>query len=597
MIIGDRAFPFDVPPLAQMLGLTKSASLGDVKKSYKKLSLAYHPDKLRQRGQTLTEEMQDKFRKIKQAYEVLSDPERRRTYDRLGANGLQLKEDPGSFMQDPRKIQELVQKADRRAYCVVLTSAALVLGYLILFPLLLGLRVDGELSISFAAVFAPLWLVYVIILAGLTSAVARGTSSRPEGLDPDEDWEDDDPLLLRQLGLGVFLLFVAAQVFLVAKLDGGFDAGAPWAAVLVPYYLYDLAQVAGEVFSRQAAMAGAEAFEAAAAKKGAEADAEEAKGEAPSPGDLGFEELAEAAEKRREADLAGGQAVYYGFRLVQVLLLGLAVDGALGEPPSWWLVLLPTFAYAASQLSSFAGGCAAARASAAAAEAPPDLEGEATFRKMAAKEFERSAAAERAQFQGASAQGALCGCCCLLVHALLLGFYLDPPQESFSFFWFYFPWGVVVGCPLICLCCLSACELAGCCPSEEDIEAAAAAAADNDNDDIDNAAARAEAGEAAPIDSAALESIILGTIITDTEGTETPAATSSDADVNVGDSVDKQPLLDVAVPDSASKAAAGGNAEPFDFGSGSSPAEDSSEKAEKVAEIAPGPTEDIGDID
>ena len=60
-----------------VLELQPRASHADVKKSYKRLSLAYHPDKLRQRGETLTEEMQAKFRGIKQAYEVLSDPERK----------------------------------------------------------------------------------------------------------------------------------------------------------------------------------------------------------------------------------------------------------------------------------------------------------------------------------------------------------------------------------------------------------------------------------------------------------------------------------------------------------------------------------------
>ena len=37
-------------------------------------SLTFHPDKLRQRGETLTDEMQEKFRKIKQAYEVGGSP-------------------------------------------------------------------------------------------------------------------------------------------------------------------------------------------------------------------------------------------------------------------------------------------------------------------------------------------------------------------------------------------------------------------------------------------------------------------------------------------------------------------------------------------
>jgi curved DNA-binding protein len=74
------------------LGISRHAKPAEIKKAYKKLSLAYHPDKLRQRGETLTEEMQEKFRGIKQAYEVLSDPEKRKLYDTLGVNGILLRE-------------------------------------------------------------------------------------------------------------------------------------------------------------------------------------------------------------------------------------------------------------------------------------------------------------------------------------------------------------------------------------------------------------------------------------------------------------------------------------------------------------------------
>jgi len=130
-----------------LLGLPKSATLADIKKAYKKLSLAHHPDKLAQRGQTLTEEMQEEFRKIKQAYEVLSDPPRRRTYDRFGENGLLLMEDgPGAILGSPAKMQEVLRAADSRAHCVVLSVFLLVLSYIIAVPLLFGLRVDGDLG-------------------------------------------------------------------------------------------------------------------------------------------------------------------------------------------------------------------------------------------------------------------------------------------------------------------------------------------------------------------------------------------------------------------------------------------------------------------
>lgn len=65
----------------QVLGLTKEASLADIKKSYKKLAIQYHPDKNPDAG--------DKFKEIARAYEVLSDEEKRKIYDQYGEEGLQ----------------------------------------------------------------------------------------------------------------------------------------------------------------------------------------------------------------------------------------------------------------------------------------------------------------------------------------------------------------------------------------------------------------------------------------------------------------------------------------------------------------------------
>jgi len=155
----------------EVLGVHRSSSLADIKKAYKKLSLAYHPDKLAQRGETLTDDMRDKFRKIKLAYEVLSDPERRKVYDSLGVNGLTLKEDPGSFFQDPSKMQELVAQADKRAWCVVLSITTLILSFVFLFPILFALEADGTIEITWAIVFLPLWIVYFLAIIALATGI------------------------------------------------------------------------------------------------------------------------------------------------------------------------------------------------------------------------------------------------------------------------------------------------------------------------------------------------------------------------------------------------------------------------------------------
>uniref|UniRef100_A0AAY5EVV0 J domain-containing protein n=1 Tax=Electrophorus electricus TaxID=8005 RepID=A0AAY5EVV0_ELEEL len=68
----------------QILGVQKSASPDDIKKAYRKLALKWHPDK----NPDNKEEAEKKFKEISEAYEVLSDANKRSVYDRYGKEGL-----------------------------------------------------------------------------------------------------------------------------------------------------------------------------------------------------------------------------------------------------------------------------------------------------------------------------------------------------------------------------------------------------------------------------------------------------------------------------------------------------------------------------
>lgn len=76
----------------KILDIERSASADDIKRAYRKLARQYHPDKNKSSG------AEDRFKEINEANEVLSDPEKRRAYDTLGANwkaGQQFTPPPG----------------------------------------------------------------------------------------------------------------------------------------------------------------------------------------------------------------------------------------------------------------------------------------------------------------------------------------------------------------------------------------------------------------------------------------------------------------------------------------------------------------------
>ena len=67
----------------KVLGVNKNATKDEIKKSFRSLAKQYHPDI--NKG---NKEAEEKFKEINEAYQVLSDPQKKATYDQFGHAGM-----------------------------------------------------------------------------------------------------------------------------------------------------------------------------------------------------------------------------------------------------------------------------------------------------------------------------------------------------------------------------------------------------------------------------------------------------------------------------------------------------------------------------
>ncbi len=76
----------------EILGVGKNSSQDEIKKSYRKVAMKYHPDR-----NPNNKEAEDKFKEATEAYEVLSDSDKRRRYDQFGHEGMRAGQDFHGF--------------------------------------------------------------------------------------------------------------------------------------------------------------------------------------------------------------------------------------------------------------------------------------------------------------------------------------------------------------------------------------------------------------------------------------------------------------------------------------------------------------------
>lgn len=94
-----------------VLGVPRSATEDEIKKAYRKLSSAHHPDKHTQATQAEKDEHEAKFKEAKEAYEVLTDPQKRAQYDRFGhASANSGSQTAGWQEVDPNDLNEILRQ-------------------------------------------------------------------------------------------------------------------------------------------------------------------------------------------------------------------------------------------------------------------------------------------------------------------------------------------------------------------------------------------------------------------------------------------------------------------------------------------------------
>mmetsp|Transcript_19077 Transcript_19077/g.39952 ORF Transcript_19077/g.39952 Transcript_19077/m.39952 type:complete len:601 (-) Transcript_19077:268-2070(-) len=219
-----------------LLGVEPDASSDELKRAYKRQSLQMHPDKLAQKGQTVTAADRDRFTRMRHAYEVLSDPRRRETYDAIGEQGMKWVEEPLSV--DPQELahnfatSSIMDRSKIFGIFLAIYIAVFVL------PVLVCLMADGSLgNAKWVAVLAPLWVWDFFILFYQSRVIMMGPIKRPDHV-PEEEWIDPLPMAKRIMSMVRFGLLVLFEVLLALRLDGTIHI--PWTFVFIPIYFWEI---------------------------------------------------------------------------------------------------------------------------------------------------------------------------------------------------------------------------------------------------------------------------------------------------------------------------------------------------------------------
>lgn len=319
-----------------LLGVDRDASADEIKRAYKRQSLQMHPDKLAQRGLPVTDEDKARFTRMKEAYEVLSDPHKRDTYDAIGERGMKWLEEP--FSIDPQELAHNFATSsvlDRAKIFAIFVAIAIAI---LIQPILICLQVDGALgpSSSWVAIFTPLWLWNTFILFYHARVIMMGPIPRPDTI-PEQDWVDPLPMEKRIASMLRFVLIVVFEILVAVRLDNFLPL--PWTVVFFPLYIWEGTTMYKKFPLARMRIVSLEDLEQALGKPFAQFTAAEKEliasryAVVPSTSSPEFE-AAQKVKTRARHDIAKSI-----FRIVFAIVILIQLDGK--TQWNWWLVFLP----------------------------------------------------------------------------------------------------------------------------------------------------------------------------------------------------------------------------------------------------------------
>jgi len=212
--------------LYDLLRVSPTATAAELKTAYRAQALRMHPDK---GGDP------EQFKTMKGAYDVLSDPKRRETYDKYGPEVLRMMQGNVGSPSDVWKALSRVGKRERAVALLVLLS---FVGAVLSPTILMSLKWDSQLNCHWSVVFAPLWVLQAAALVFLLRCM-----DVPPPKEDEADWDDEAKamykeqkaqMLVTKLSSGfVIVLYMLLQLFVALQLEGAISWS--WFCVLLPW--------------------------------------------------------------------------------------------------------------------------------------------------------------------------------------------------------------------------------------------------------------------------------------------------------------------------------------------------------------------------